>query len=182
MKARERYKYLFVKYWEYYSYGWWNFTRYLNRLSILNRKFKKYLICITVLLLLGGSVYARGIDTIIIHHTGEHNIDVSAEQIDKYHKERGWKGIGYHYIIRRNGDIEKGRADYEIGAHAKNRNENSIGIVLSGRDMTLEQKMTLSVMLKKMVVRYNIKSIERHHEECPGESVAVEKLNAHFCE
>lgn len=143
-------------------------------------KFKVYLICI-LLLCVCNVGYTQNIETIILHHTGEDNIDFSAKDIDRMHKQRGWKGIGYHYVIRREGIIEKGRPDYVIGAHAKNRNKNSIGIVLSGRDMTLDQKVCLSLLLRKMVKRYNIKNIERHHEECPGDSVPVEKLNNYFC-
>ena len=34
---------------------------------------------------------------------------VDAKIIDKWHKERGWSGIGYHYVIKRDGQIELGR-------------------------------------------------------------------------
>ena len=46
---------------------------------------------------------------------------------------QGWKnGCGYHYVIRRDGSIEKGRPDEMIGAHCLNHNKNSIGICYEG--------------------------------------------------
>ncbi len=44
-----------------------------------------------------------GIEKIIIHHVGDPPRDVSAEEIHEWHRERGWAGIGYHYVIRRTG-------------------------------------------------------------------------------
>jgi len=60
--------------------------------------------------------------------------------IDKWHRERGWHGCGYHYVIRRGGEIEKGRRDYEKGAHCLGYNHNSLGICYMGtREPTLMQ-------------------------------------------
>lgn len=56
----------------------------------------------------------------------------SAEQIDAWHKARGWKGIGYHYVIRRDGSIEKGRPESQVGAHCKDHNRHSIGVCYEG--------------------------------------------------
>lgn len=106
----------------------------------------------------------------IIHHTASH--DVSAKTIDTWHKERGWDGIGYHFVIRKDGSIEKGRDINKIGAHAKGRN-NYIGIVLTGYDeFTEEQKLSLIQLLLDLKVSY----IERHHEECPGSGINIEKI------
>ena len=56
----------------------------------------------------------------------------SAAQIDSWHrKDRHYKfGIGYHYVIRRNGDIELGRPEWMVGAHCLNHNKYSIGVVV----------------------------------------------------
>lgn len=58
--------------------------------------------------------------------------DVTAKQIDSWHRERGFAKIGYHYVIRLDGTIETGRAQNEIGAHVKNKNSTSIGVCLIG--------------------------------------------------
>ena len=57
----------------------------------------------------------RHIDRIIIHCSAvAPDQTSSARQIDEWHRAKGWKMIGYHYVIRRDGSIEKGRPE-EIG-------------------------------------------------------------------
>lgn len=68
----------------------------------------------------------------IIVHCAATPADVSARTIDKWHKARGWSGIGYHHVIRRDGTIEPGRPPSKIGAHTKGNNRDSIGICLAG--------------------------------------------------
>ena len=58
--------------------------------------------------------------------------DISAEDIDRWHKEKGFDKIGYHYFIKRNGNIENGRLETETGAHAYGYNSKSLGICLAG--------------------------------------------------
>lgn len=61
--------------------------------------------------------------------------------IDRWHKEKGWKGVlhqgkriycGYHYFIKGNGKLQYGRPLANIGAHCLGHNKNSIGICLHG--------------------------------------------------
>lgn len=59
-------------------------------------------------------------------------MDIGAEEIRRWHLRRGWFDIGYHYVIRRNGKIEKGREDDVPGAHARGFNHLSLGICLVG--------------------------------------------------
>lgn len=57
----------------------------------------------------------------------------SVEQINEWHLARGWaNGCGYHYVIRRDGTIEKGRPDEMVGAHCLNHNRHSLGICYEG--------------------------------------------------
>lgn len=75
----------------------------------------------------------RPIDLIVIHCSATRpSLDVRAVDIDSWHKRRGWSGIGYHYVIRRNGGLEQGRPENEVGAHALNYNKRSIGVCLAG--------------------------------------------------
>ena len=71
-------------------------------------------------------------DMIVIHHTGENDIDASAEQIHEWHLNQGWAGIGYHFVIRKNGDVEIGRPEWAVGSHAYGENWHTLGIHLSG--------------------------------------------------
>ena len=69
---------------------------------------------------------------IILHHTGDADIDACAEQIHQWHLNNGWAGIGYHFVIRKSGRIERGRPQWAIGSHAYGANSDSLGIQLSG--------------------------------------------------
>ena len=88
----------------------------------------------------------RDIDKIIIHCSATPpDMHVDAERIDSWHKERGWSGIGYHYVIKRDGQIEIGRPLEKFGAHVKGHNKSSIGICYCGgvdNDMQAEDNRT----------------------------------------
>lgn len=75
------------------------------------------------------------IKKIIIHCSDSDNPahdDISV--IRKWHiEERGFIDVGYHYFITKNGEIQKGRELWQVGAHCKGHNEDSIGICLSGK-------------------------------------------------
>jgi N-acetylmuramoyl-L-alanine amidase len=76
----------------------------------------------------------RKINKIIIHcsATREGQDNINAKTIDRWHKARGWNGIGYHYVILQNGTIEFGRPIEQVGAHCKGQNTGSIGICYIG--------------------------------------------------
>ena len=70
---------------------------------------------------------------LIIHCADTYpSMNIGATEIRKWHTDKGWRDIGYHYVIRRDGTIEKGREDDVIGAHARGMNEISLGICLVG--------------------------------------------------
>lgn len=58
--------------------------------------------------------------------------DIGLEEIDRWHRNRGFLKIGYHYVIRRDGTLEFGRPLDEVGAHTEGFNSESIGICLVG--------------------------------------------------
>jgi N-acetylmuramoyl-L-alanine amidase len=60
------------------------------------------------------------------------DMDIGKAEIDRWHRERGWFGIGYHKVIRRDGRIEDGRPLDQPGAHVINYNGKSIGICMVG--------------------------------------------------
>ncbi len=72
---------------------------------------------------------------IVLHHLGNENgvdTDTPAEEVHRWHKNQGYAGIGYHFVIRKNGTIERGRPIWALGAHAYGENWHSIGILISG--------------------------------------------------
>ncbi len=106
---------------------------------------------------------------IIVHHTGgtvaNPLADTShhtAEGIEKGHMAppNNFEGLGYQYVIHKNGDVWKGRPEHYHGAHTTNYNKKSIGICLSGNfDATLptkEQENALKSLVVDIQVRYNI--------------------------
>ena len=75
----------------------------------------------------------REIRSIIIHCSATpEGKYFDAEDIDRWHKERGWNGIGYHFVILPGGEVQNGRPVNTQGAHVKGHNRYSIGICYIG--------------------------------------------------
>jgi len=116
----------------------------------------------------------RKIDEIIIHCSAtKEGKPFYAKDIDKWHKARGWKGIGYHYVVDLDGKIEKGRSEDQIGSHCVGHNKNSIGICyIGGLDKdgnpkdtrTKEQKEALWNLLRQLLCKYPKATIHGHNE------------------
>ena len=66
----------------------------------------------------------RKITEIIIHCSATtEGKDFSVEDIDRWHRQRGFNGIGYHFVIYRDGSIHAGRSKRQIGAHVEQLQE-----------------------------------------------------------
>ena len=76
----------------------------------------------------------KDVKKIIVHcsATREGDNSINAEVIDRWHKKRGWKGIGYHFVVLIDGSIETGRMINKCGAHTKGMNCKSIGVCYIG--------------------------------------------------
>jgi N-acetyl-anhydromuramyl-L-alanine amidase AmpD len=126
----------------------------------------------------------RKITLIIIHCSAVRPDQTSsAAQIDTWHrKDNHWKlGIGYHYVVRRDGSIESGRPEWLTGAHCKNHNAHSIGVCYEGGldirgqpadTRTAEQKASMRRLLEELHERYPKALIVGHHDlnpqkDCP---------------
>jgi N-acetyl-anhydromuramyl-L-alanine amidase AmpD len=112
---------------------------------------------------------------IIIHHAASAG-DVSAATIHGWHLRNGWAGIGYHYVIRMSGIVERGRPENVIGAHAKDHNGDSIGICLAGNvDVTpppMAQMLALVALIRDIWARHGQLLVIGHRDvnatTCPG--------------
>ena len=120
----------------------------------------------------------RTITLIVIHCSAVKPDQMSsAAQIDTWHRQRGFHlGIGYHYVIRRDGSIEKGRPEWLIGAHCMNHNAHSIGICYEGGldirgdpadTRTEAQKVAMRQLLEDLHERYPRALILGHHDLNP---------------
>lgn len=80
----------------------------------------------------------RDINEIIVHCTATRpdwwqgkSTSEKVDEIRRWHVEdRGWRDIGYHYLIDRDGTVAKGRPVEQVGAHCKGHNTGTIGISL----------------------------------------------------
>lgn len=94
----------------------------------------------------------RQINKHIIHCSDSEFGDVKIFR--QWHKQRGFNDVGYHYIIKQDGEIEVGRTLDIVGAHCKGHNKHSIGTCLVGRDKFTKEQFEalrrLDTMLKAM--------------------------------
>lgn len=103
--------------------------------------------------------------------------DVRAKDIDLMHRRQGWAGIGYHYVICRDGKVEKGRADDIPGAHVQGHNSHSLGICMVGgvkpdgktaeTNFTDAQYAALEELLLKLTPHYPAAEVLGHRDLSP---------------
>ncbi|MGV8918397.1 MAG: N-acetylmuramoyl-L-alanine amidase [Pseudomonas sp.] len=116
-------------------------------------------------------------ELLVVHcsATAPHD-DIGACDITQWHLQRGFDTIGYHYVIRRNGDIESGRAESKIGAHVAGHNANSIGVCMVGgvndrnrpeNNFTEAQFATLQTLLAQLKQRYPAARTVGHRDLSP---------------
>ena len=131
----------------------------------------------------------RAINKIIIHCSATpEGKDYTVYDITRWHKERGFKDIGYHYVIYRDGTIHDGRDVKLVGAHCTGQNANSIGICYIGgvaidgktpKDTrTPAQKTALLNLIRTLKVKYPGAKVHGHREfankACPSFDVQKE--------
>jgi N-acetylmuramoyl-L-alanine amidase len=130
----------------------------------------------------------RKIKKIIIHCSATpEGRDVCTDTIRQWHLDRGWRDIGYHYVIELDGSIVTGRPIEQVGAHCKGYNRESIGICYVGgldKDMkpkdtrTPEQKSALDCLLFDLTDIFAGATIHGHNEfsnkACPSFDVQTE--------
>lgn len=130
----------------------------------------------------------RKITEIIVHCTASRaSGKIGASDIDIEHRRRGFRSIGYHYVVRTDGRIEPGRPETEVGAHCLGHNNHSIGVAyVGGLDRagrpadtrTAEQRKSLELLLKELLRKYPHSSIFGHRDfarkDCPCFDATIE--------
>ena len=134
----------------------------------------------------------RTINKIIVHCSATpEGKDFTVQDIDAWHRQRGFRKIGYHYVVYRDGSYHRGRQDSEIGAHCTGQNADSIGICYIGgcakdgktpKDTRTEaQKKALITLLRTLKARYPKATIHGHREfankACPSFDAKKEYAN-----
>ena len=127
----------------------------------------------------------RNINRLVVHCAyTKHDMDIGVSEIKEWHKARGFRTIGYHIVIRRDGSIEFGRPLEEKGAHAKGFNADSVGVCLVGGmsdsggaefNFTESQMKTLGRVIDGLQTIFEIptdhivghRDLPHVHKECP---------------
>lgn len=116
----------------------------------------------------------RDIEHLVIHCSDSpQGRGDNAATIHRWHTEKGWDGIGYHYVILESGEVEAGRPEYWPGAHARGHNKSSIGICLIGKGVyTIKQFKALDLLLLRLKERHPDAKVVGHDEldsykDCP---------------
>ena len=100
----------------------------------------------------------RAIDRVFIHCSAASRKDIDAEEIDLWHRQRGWSGIGYHFFIKTDGTLEKGRDLEKTPAAQAGHNRGTIAICLNGlklSDFTSAQFKTLNELCSEINREYS---------------------------
>lgn len=103
--------------------------------------------------------------------------------VKAWHLDRGFRDVGYHYMIDGQGELHKGRKDSEVGAHCRGKNKDSIGICVFGnfekQDPTTCQLNTLYNLLASLTNRYYGVQVKYHRDFantiCPGKNLYGKK-------
>ena len=118
--------------------------------------------------------YGNKPNKLVLHHAEASKCTV--QDIHSWHLNNGWSGIGYHYFIRKDGSIYRGRPDGAIGAHCQGSNTGSLGICFEGNYMketipTAQYNAGID-LIKYLRGKYGNLTIYGHKEllatECPG--------------
>lgn len=125
----------------------------------------------------------------LIVHTAAFEGQASIRDIDRWHRQRGFARVGYHYYIRRSGLVEQGRLDHEAGAHCLDMgmNTRSLGICFEGhgdlQPWTAEQKAAFLKLAAGKLRQYGIppRKVLGHRETgakktCPGKLVDMDEV------
>ncbi len=119
----------------------------------------------------------RKITEIIIHCTAtKAGRPVTVSDVDSWHRRRGFRSIGYHYLVDLDGTVRPGRPEAEPGAHCLGHNAASIGIAyVGGLDSagrpadtrTPPQREALRALVADLRRRFPAATVHGHNEFAP---------------
>jgi N-acetylmuramoyl-L-alanine amidase len=126
----------------------------------------------------------KSTDFIVIHCAAtKPSMDIDVDDIDSWHRKRGFFSVGYHYVLKRCGTRQTGRSFDEVGGHAKGFNHRSIGICLVGgvseddhtvseNNFTKEQWVELELLLDELLRLFPQAKVIGHNQisqkDCPS--------------
>lgn len=123
----------------------------------------------------------RTINEIIVHCSATaEGKDYTVDTIRKWHLQRGFSDIGYHYVVYRDGSVHEGRKEDVVGAHCQGHNSHSIGVCYIGgcaadgrtpKDTRTEaQKVSLTALIKELRHKYPNAAVRSHRDYNRGKA------------
>lgn len=121
-------------------------------------------------------------DGIVLHHAAG---DGAPEAVHAAHLANGWAGIGYHYYVRKDGTVHRGRPEWAAGAHVENENSHLLGVCFEGNfeheRMSAAQLAAGRLLLADVRTRYPV-PVTPHRAwgatACPGKNFPFAELTA----
>lgn len=120
---------------------------------------------------------AQNITRIFIHCTATRaGQDIDVATVRRWHKAQGWSDIGYHFLIRLDGSIERGRPEHITGSHARGFNTGSVALVYAGGldaqgaptdTRTTAQKEAMADLVADLVAAYPNAEVLGHRDISP---------------
>lgn len=122
------------------------------------------------------------INRIILHHAAA--VNCSAEDIHNWHLARDWAGIGYNFLVRKDGSVYECRPLEYVPAHATGHNTCSIGICFEGNfeveTMPEAQKQSGKELVAYLKDKHNISLVQKHKDvqatSCPGKNFPFDEI------
>lgn len=119
---------------------------------------------------------------IILHHAAVSSC--TAQDVHRWHLNNGWTGIGYHYFVRKDGSIYRGRPYDTIGAQCEGYNSNAVGICCEGNYMAEAmpdaQKGALIELCREVLKLYPDAKVVGHSNcnatSCPGANYPLAEI------
>ena len=123
---------------------------------------------------------------IILHHAEAKHCSI--HDIHQWHLANGWAGCGYHFLVRKDGTIYRGRPENKLGAHTANHNTGSLGICFEGAYNTetmnetqikAGQELIVYLLDKYKLLKANVyKHKDFNSTDCPGNNFPYEALRS----
>lgn len=119
---------------------------------------------------------------IVVHCSAtKPSMNVGRAEIEQWHRQRGMLAIGYHYVIRRDGKVEEGRAVTHQGAHVSGYNHRSIGVCWVGGvrenaamsiqdNRTVEQKKSMALLITQLTAQFPSAKVVGHRDLSPDKN------------
>lgn len=124
----------------------------------------------------------KSTERLVLHHAAAGNCTV--QQVHQWHLNNGWAGIGYHFFVRKDGKVYRGRPENTVGCHAAGGNYNSVGICFEGNfetdTMPSAQKNAGKELVAYLKKKYGISKVQGHRDvqqtACPGRNFPFSEI------